>query len=195
MPRSRKPTIKPDPVSLDRDDLSRPVAVYYRQSSTEQLGNVSYEIQKTDIVEDLKRRGWSEDQIILIDDDEAVSGTLSIDARKGMRRLFDLIVGEEIGTVAVQAEDRLFRDEHQVDSADRYDVVLGTERGKDESTDCAKCCHRAKDGCRSEHAPFQVIRGAMPIPDNFRRILEFFVFTTESLYGIDVRDHIGKKTA
>jgi hypothetical protein len=59
---------------------------------------------------ELMRRGWSEDDIIMIDADAGVSGTLRIDQREGMRQLFELITDGTIGTVACQDEDRLFRD-------------------------------------------------------------------------------------
>ena len=62
----------------------------------------------------LKRLGWPEDKIILIDMDEGVSGSKKIDERQGMSLLFDLISTGEIGAVACQDEDRLFRDVTQI---------------------------------------------------------------------------------
>lgn len=91
-----------------------PVAVYYRQSSDAQIGNISTSMQQIDLVEDMKRRGWNEDEILLIDMDEGVSGTLKIDEREGMKRLFGLISEGKIGAVACQDEDRLFRDVTQI---------------------------------------------------------------------------------
>lgn len=92
----------------------RPVAVYYRQSTTAQIGNISTSIQTVDMVDELERRGWQRDQIILIDDDEGVSGTKRIDEREGMSYLFELIAEHQIGAVACQDEDRLFRDMTQI---------------------------------------------------------------------------------
>jgi len=46
-----------------------PVAVYYRQSTQMQVGNISTSIQTIDMVDELERRGWTRDKIILIDDD------------------------------------------------------------------------------------------------------------------------------
>ncbi len=94
--------------------LDRPVAVYYRQSSDKQVGNISTTIQTVDMVEYLKQRGWSADNILMIDMDAGVSGTKKIDERKGMRRLFELITTSQIGVVACQDEDRLFRDVTQI---------------------------------------------------------------------------------
>lgn len=94
--------------------LDRPVAVYYRQSTEAQIGNISTTIQTVDMVDHLKKRGWSEENIILIDMDRGVSGTTKIDEREGMRALFELITDDKIGTVACQDEDRLFRDVTQI---------------------------------------------------------------------------------
>jgi hypothetical protein len=91
-----------------------PVAVYYRQSTTAQVGNISTTIQTVDMVDELVRRGWQRDKIILIDDDEGVSGTKRIDEREGMSYLFELIADHKIGAVACQDEDRLFRDMTQI---------------------------------------------------------------------------------
>ena len=91
-----------------------PIAVYYRQSTTAQVGNISTSIQTIDMVEELERRGWEKEKIILIDDDEGVSGTKRIDERKGMSYLFELIADHKIAAVACQDEDRLFRDMTQI---------------------------------------------------------------------------------
>jgi DNA invertase Pin-like site-specific DNA recombinase len=70
---------------------NRPIAVYYRQSTLAQVGNISTSMQTVDMVEILIQKGWAEDDIILIDMDEGISGSTKIDERPGMRRLFDLI--------------------------------------------------------------------------------------------------------
>jgi hypothetical protein len=79
-----------------------------------QVGNISTEMQQIDLPRYVKSLGWEEGQITLIDEDEGVSGAKRIDERKGMSRLYSLIITRSIGTVAVQAEDRLFRDETQI---------------------------------------------------------------------------------
>src|SRR5262245_10068548 len=94
--------------------IDRPVALYYRQSTLAQVGNVATTIQTVDMVGLLKARGWSYDQILLIDADKGVSGQKKIDEREGMRELFDLITMGKIGTAAAQDEDRLFRDVTQI---------------------------------------------------------------------------------
>jgi DNA invertase Pin-like site-specific DNA recombinase len=94
--------------------LDRPIAVYYRQSSMAQVGNISTDMQQIDLPRYVTTLGWQANTIILIDEDEGVSGAKRIDEREGMSRLFDLIITGKIGAVAVQAEDRLFRDETQI---------------------------------------------------------------------------------
>jgi DNA invertase Pin-like site-specific DNA recombinase len=93
---------------------SRPIAVYYRQSTLAQVGNISTSMQTVDMVEILTQKGWAEKDIILIDMDEGISGSTKIDERPGMSRLFDLITSGTIGAVACQDEDRLFRDVTQI---------------------------------------------------------------------------------
>ncbi|MBK9745994.1 MAG: recombinase family protein [Chloroflexi bacterium] len=105
---STKPHM-PGTMPVDRD-----IAVYYRQSSMAQVGNVSTDMQQIDLPKYVHSLGWDDNRIILIDDDEGVSGAKRIDERKGMSRLYDMINRGAIGAVAVQAEDRLFRDETQI---------------------------------------------------------------------------------
>jgi DNA invertase Pin-like site-specific DNA recombinase len=92
----------------------RPIANYYRQSTAEQVGNISTTMQHVDMPAYLQRLGWQRDNIVMIDMDEGVSGTTKIDEREGMKRLFGLITRQEIGAVACQDEDRLFRDVTQI---------------------------------------------------------------------------------
>jgi len=94
--------------------INRPLAIYYRQSTDEQVGNISTTVQTVDMVNHIKRYGWDEKNIIMIDMDEGVSGTKKIDEREGMSTLFGLITQNKIGAVACQDEDRLFRDVTQI---------------------------------------------------------------------------------
>ena len=91
-----------------------PVAIYYRQSTDAQIGNISTTIQTVDMVKYLKSQGWSDDLIIMIDQDGGVSGAKKIEERQGMRLLFSLITQGKIGAVACEDEDRLFRDQTQI---------------------------------------------------------------------------------
>lgn len=80
--------------------LDMPVAAYARQSTAKQVGNESTAIQTVDLPALLKRYGWPEDKIILVDADQGVSGRLAIDEREGMRHVYELITVEQI-TAAV----------------------------------------------------------------------------------------------
>jgi DNA invertase Pin-like site-specific DNA recombinase len=92
----------------------RPVAVYYRQSTFAQVGNISTKLQTVDWIDRLKHLGWKPDDITLVDMDAGISGTKKIDERPGMKYLFELISEGKIGTVACEDEDRLFRDVTQI---------------------------------------------------------------------------------
>lgn len=110
----------PTPPSITLTDgittlpTNRPIAVYYRQSTDAQIGNISTSIQTVDMVAYLTAKGWDKEHIYMIDMDAGVSGTTKIDERPGMKHLFDLITRGEIGAVACQDEDRLFRDVTQI---------------------------------------------------------------------------------
>lgn len=91
-----------------------PIAIYYRQSTEAQIGNISTSMQTVDMVSYLKSRGWSDKNIHMIDMDGGISGSTKIDERPGMKRLFELITSGAIGAVACQDEDRLFRDVTQI---------------------------------------------------------------------------------
>ncbi|MEZ4706801.1 MAG: hypothetical protein R3A44_06330 [Caldilineaceae bacterium] len=60
-----------------------PIAIYYRQSTEAQIGNISTTLQTVDMVKYLQDRGWDDDYIYMIDMDEGVSGTKKIDEPKG----------------------------------------------------------------------------------------------------------------
>jgi hypothetical protein len=89
----------------------KPVAAYFRQSTNGQVGNVSTAMQQDDLPAYLESLGWTRDLIIHIDQDMGVSGRKSISERKGLSKIYDLILDGKIGAVACVHEDRLFRDE------------------------------------------------------------------------------------
>jgi hypothetical protein len=117
MPRYRKPeSSKIDPYKAQPLPLGRPVAVYYRQSSEGQIGNVSTTLQTVDMVDHLMKQGWQRDQIVMIDMDAGISGTKKIQERPGMAYLYELIEASEIGLCAAQDVDRFFRDMVQIET-------------------------------------------------------------------------------
>lgn len=101
------------PVELPLDE---PLGIYARQSTKRQLtANVqSNEIQREDLIKMAWERGWDESLIVLYDQDFAKSGTIGIDGRNGMSQMLTDIKALKIRAVFVYMEDRLFRDEYQI---------------------------------------------------------------------------------
>ncbi len=101
------------PIELPIDE---PLGIYARQSTKRQLtANVqSNEIQREDLIKMACERGWNESLIVLYDQDFAKSGTIGIDGRKGMSQMLADIKALKIRAVFVYMEDRLFRDEYQI---------------------------------------------------------------------------------
>jgi len=117
MPTYRKPVTKSlDPYKTQPLPTKKPIAVYYRQSSEGQVGNISTTMQTVDMVEHLVRQGWHQDSVLMIDSDAGVSGTKKIRERKGLSEVFDLILDQKIGVVAAQDVDRFFRDMAQIET-------------------------------------------------------------------------------
>ncbi|MDL1900532.1 recombinase family protein [Anaerolineae bacterium CFX9] len=135
MPRPLKRPEQPiDPYKAQPLPLGRPAAVYYRQSSEGQIGNISTTLQTIDMIEHLLERGWLRENVHMIDADAAVSGTKKIRERKGMSHLYDLIEAGQIGLVAAQDVDRFFRDVTMIetnlfiDACKRNNVQVMTPR-------------------------------------------------------------------
>jgi len=120
---------KADPYRTQPLPLHRPVAVYYRQSSEGQIGNINTTLQTVDMVEHLMKQGWVRDQIIMIDRDAGISGTKKITERPGMSYLHTLIENGEIGLVASQDVDRFFRDVTQIQTNIFIDTCRVTTQG------------------------------------------------------------------
>lgn len=105
----------PAPMSYETTlPTDSPIAIYYRQSTDAQVGNISTTLQTVDMVRYLKLQGWTDELITMIDMDAGVSGTTKIDERPGMKLLYNLINEKKIKAVACQDEDRLFRDVTQI---------------------------------------------------------------------------------
>ncbi|MCA0453892.1 MAG: recombinase family protein [Chloroflexi bacterium] len=111
MPRyQRLPKAPVDPYRVAPLPVDRPAAVYYRQSSEAQIGNISTTLQTVDMIEHLLKLGWVRDSIYMIDMDAGISGTKKIEDRPGMSLLYNYIEHDRIGLVAAQDVDRFFRD-------------------------------------------------------------------------------------
>jgi len=96
--------------------LQASVGVYARQSTQMQVKNntTSTEMQTSDLVELARRLGWDDEKIIVFAQDLGRSGRLRIDEREGLRTLVSHIEEGTIKAVIVFLEDRLFRDETQI---------------------------------------------------------------------------------
>ena len=96
--------------------LQASVGVYARQSTQMQVKNnsTSTEMQTTDLVDFALRLGWVDEKIIVFAQDLGRSGRLRIDEREGLRTLVSHIEEGTIKAVIVFLEDRLFRDETQI---------------------------------------------------------------------------------
>lgn len=76
----------------------------------------SFEKQTIDAVEDLKKRGWTEDLIVIYDKDMGTSAARDIEEREDMSQMIADIRAKRIRTVRAAEVDRLFRDEDRIDS-------------------------------------------------------------------------------
>lgn len=123
-----------DPYRFDPLPVERPSAIYYRQSTDAQIGNINTTLQTVDMFEHLVRQGWARDSILMIDMDAGFSGAKKISERPGMSRLMDLIETGQISLVAAQEVDRFFRDVTQIqtnlfiDACKRNNVRVLTPR-------------------------------------------------------------------
>ena len=123
-----------DPYRADPLPVDRPAAIYYRQSTDAQIGNINTTLQTVDMFEHLVRQGWSRDSIFMIDMDAGVSGSTKLKDRPGMSHLLELIETGQIGLVASQDVDRFFRDVTQIqtnifiDICKRHQVRIMTPR-------------------------------------------------------------------
>lgn len=110
------------------------VGVYARQSTQMQVKNntTSTEMQTSELVDFARRLGWDEEKIIVFAQDLGRSGRLRIDEREGLRTLVSHIEEGTVKAVIVFLEDRLFRDETQIQVntfisiCKQYDVLVIT---------------------------------------------------------------------
>src|SRR5258708_26409193 len=87
--------------------------LYPRVSRPGQLGNVSDEMQQHENGELWAlglRCGWKKHQIVVLDDDMAMSGTLKMEERPAFRKMLNLIIAGRVRAVLAVDPDRLFRD-------------------------------------------------------------------------------------
>jgi DNA invertase Pin-like site-specific DNA recombinase len=131
---NRRPEPKTENYGASPLPVDRPAAIYYRQSTDAQIGNINTTLQTVDMFEHLVRQGWSPDAILMIDMDAGVSGSKKISERPGLSHVMDLIESGQISLVAAQDVDRFFRDVTQIqvnifiDACKRNQVCILTPR-------------------------------------------------------------------
>ena len=92
-------------------------AVYYRQSSDNQVGNESTAMQQEGLADWLVAgKGWEPENIYVIPDDAGISGTVPMSRRPGGRKLLDAIERRAISHVCVASVSRFTRDEWGIDA-------------------------------------------------------------------------------
>src|SRR5207248_6737564 len=100
------------------------VIIYGRQSTINQVKNntVSTEMQTDELIAMAQRMGVAEKSILLYLENKRedgtmknASGSLRIDQREGLRAVVERIEHDEVAAVVVFLEDRLFRDETQIE--------------------------------------------------------------------------------
>jgi DNA invertase Pin-like site-specific DNA recombinase len=114
---SVKPLMPPSTLKILRRHLDRLAVIYVRQSTPQQVANHR---ESADLQYQLRRRavefGWAESQILVIDDDQGISGQ-SVENRLGFQRLLAEISLGHVGIVFGLEMSRLARsckDWHQL---------------------------------------------------------------------------------
>ncbi len=96
---NRRPEPKTESYGTSPLPVERPAAIYYRQSTDAQIGNINTTLQTVDMFEHLVRQGWSPDTILMIDMDAGVSGSKKISERPGFGVLVQRKLLEDEGVV------------------------------------------------------------------------------------------------
>ena len=97
------------PTLITMDHRRRKAVIYIRQSSEEQVReNIGSTYFQRSLVAVAQRYGWSDSQIVSIDDDLGRSGSSS-EGRAGWQRLQTMVAAKEVGIVIVANIARLSR--------------------------------------------------------------------------------------
>src|SRR2546421_7376951 len=118
--------------------LDRVAIVYVRQSTPHQ---VAKHRESTDLQYQLRRRavglGWADDRVVVIDDDQGISGQ-SVENRPGFQRLLAEVSLGHVGVVFGREMSRLARsrkDWHQLlELCGLFQVLIGDAEGVCEPT-------------------------------------------------------------
>ena len=103
--------MSPNDVSkIEREHLQRLAYVYIRQSSLHQVEfNTASTARQYNLVERVKELGWTEEKIIIVDQDQGQSGA-SLEGRDGFKLMMRDIVMGNVGAVFSLEASRLARD-------------------------------------------------------------------------------------
>lgn len=98
--------------------IDEPVGNYPRQSTKRQKtkNKQSFQKQTQDAIDDLMKRGWLRELIIVYDQDMGTSAVRVLEDREAMNQMLGDIRGKRIRTVRAAEVDRLFWDEDRIDS-------------------------------------------------------------------------------
>jgi len=95
---------------IEREHLQRLAYVYIRQSSLHQVEfNTASMARQYNLVERVKELGWTEEKIIIVDQDQGQSGA-SLEGRDGFKLMMRDIVMGNVGAVFSLEASRLARD-------------------------------------------------------------------------------------
>jgi DNA invertase Pin-like site-specific DNA recombinase len=95
---------------IEREHLDRLAYVYIRQSSLHQVQfNTASTARQYNLVERAKELGWTEEKIIMVDQDQGQSGA-SLEGRDGFKLMMRDIVMGNVGAVFSLEASRLARD-------------------------------------------------------------------------------------
>src|SRR5258706_8762467 len=95
---------------IEREHLQRLAYVYIRQSSLHQVEfNTASTARQYNLVERVKELGWTEEKIIIVDQDQGQSGA-SLEGRDGFKLMMKDILLGNVGAVFSLEASRLARD-------------------------------------------------------------------------------------
>jgi len=144
-------------------DLQKKVGIYTRTAAPQERRQLTV---TDDLVRFAKEQGWTEDHIVLFNQDEGKSGKKSINERKGLRALVEAITHDEIKTVITANEDRLFRNADTIEVStfvrlcQEYNVILITPTATYDFSDNVQAkLFRLK--CEDAYENVKLIKGAI----------------------------------
>jgi len=103
---------------IPKPRTDEPVGLYPRQSTKRQLthNRQSFEKQSVDAIDDLFKRGWTQELIHIYNQDNGRSAARALEDKEALNQMLADIRAKRIRTVRVGEVDRLFRDEDRIDS-------------------------------------------------------------------------------